>query len=51
MEITLYKCNANGNTFNKNALPDHLTSALTKDYSADERAKLFHDNANRIYKL
>ena len=24
---------------------------LTKDYSANERAKLFHDNATRIYKL
>ena len=24
---------------------------LTKDYSTNERAKLFHDNANRIYKL
>jgi len=24
---------------------------LTKDYSPDERAKLFHDNATRIYKL
>ena len=29
---------ANGNTFNKNALPDHLTSALTKDYSAVMKA-------------
>ena len=29
---------ANGNVFNKNELPNHLTSALTKDYSAVMKA-------------
>ena len=24
---------------------------LTADYTADERAKMFHDNAKRVYRL